>query len=121
LFLNCFDVLMSKIIFLKKIKNIYYFNTFPNKSTLKIIIITITNNIKHYQRTYCQRKKISLVITCKVCFRLRLFFPNFCVCGETNATRCLVINHTAFCTAGPTKKMSLKCSFCEAIFTCFFN
>ena len=52
---------------------------------------------------------------------LRLFFTSFCVCGETNAARCLVTNQTAFCTTRPTKKLSLKHSFCAAVFTCFFN
>jgi hypothetical protein len=52
---------------------------------------------------------------------LRLFFASFCICGETNTTRCLVTNQTAFYAVGTTKKLSLKCSFCASIFTCFLN
>jgi hypothetical protein len=55
------------------------------------------------------------------CHRLRLFCNCFCVSGATNAAKCFVTNQTPFCTAGPTKKLSLKRSFCEAVFTCFFN
>jgi len=39
MFLNRFDVLILKIIFLKK----YYFNVFPKKITLKVIFITLSN------------------------------------------------------------------------------
>jgi len=53
--------------------------------------------------------------------RLCLFYTCFCVRGVKNAVRCLVIVKITFYTAGPTKKLNLKCSFHEAIFTCFFN
>jgi hypothetical protein len=46
---------------------------------------------------------------------------NFCVCSAKNTVRYLVIHQTAFYTVGSTKKLSLKRSFCEAVFTCFFN
>jgi len=62
-----------------------------------------------------------LCLTSQMAFRLCLFYTCFCVCGATHATRCLVTNQTVFYTAGPTKKLSLKHSFCEAVFTCFFN
>jgi hypothetical protein len=46
---------------------------------------------------------------------------NFCVCSVKNTVRYLVIHQTAFYTVGSTKRLSLKRSFCEAVFTCFFN
>ena len=49
------------------------------------------------------------------------FFLNFCVCGETNAAKCLVTNQTIFYIVGPTKKLSLKRNFYEVVFTYFFN
>ena len=52
---------------------------------------------------------------------LRLFCNCFCIYGATNAAKCLVTNKTMFCIARPTKKLSLKRSFCEVVFTCFFN
>ena len=56
-----------------------------------------------------------------IILRLRLFFTSVCVCDETNAARCLVTNQTAFCIVEPIKKLSLKRSFYEEVFTCFFN
>ena len=44
----------------------------------------------------------------------------FCVCGAKNIARCLIIVKTTFYTVRPTKKFSLKRSFYEAVFTCFF-
>ena len=54
-------------------------------------------------------------------FRLHLFCNCFYVCGVTNTVKYLVTNQTVFCTAGFTKKLSLKHSFYEAIFTCFLT
>ena len=42
---------------------------------------------------------------------LRLFCNHFCVCGATNAVKCLVTNQTAFCTAGPIKKIEFETQF----------
>jgi len=55
-------------------------------------------------------------------FRVHLFSCSFFyVCGVKNATRCLVIHQTTFYIVGPTKKLSLKRSFYEVVFTCHFN
>jgi len=51
-----------------------------------------------------------------ILLRLHLFCNRFCVCGATNAVKCLVTNQTAFCIAGSTKKLSLKHSFYESRF-----
>jgi hypothetical protein len=49
-------------------------------------------------------------------------FSGFCVCDETNTVKCLVTKKTTFYIMEPTKKKkSLKHSFCEAVFICFFN
>jgi hypothetical protein len=52
---------------------------------------------------------------------LCLFSTCFCVCDAKNTARCLVIVKIVFYTAGPTKKLSLKRSFHEAVFTCFLT
>jgi len=63
----------------------------------------------------------------KNCFQINAAFVfhwllcGFYVCGETNTARYLVTNQIAFCAARPTKKLSLKRSFCAAVFICFFN
>jgi hypothetical protein len=62
---------------------------------------------------------LKYIIYLNFCFAL--FFINFYICGETNTIRYLVTNQTVFCIAGPTKKLSLKHSFCEAVFTYFYN
>jgi hypothetical protein len=50
-------------------------------------------------------------------FRVCLFCTCFCVCGAKNTIRYLVTIKNAFYTARPTKKLSLKRSFREAVFT----
>lgn len=50
-----------------------------------------------------------------------LFRFSFCICGVKNIDRCLVIHQAAFYIVGPTKKLSLKCNFCEAIFHVFLT
>jgi hypothetical protein len=52
---------------------------------------------------------------------LRLFSFNFCVCDVKNTVRYLIIHQTVFYTMGSIKKLNLKRSFCEVVFTCFLN
>jgi hypothetical protein len=77
--------------------------------------------IKNYFNIYFLKKYFENYSTLQSqkLFRLRLFSTCFCVCGETNATRCLITSQTAFCIARLIKKLSLKRSFCEAVFIYF--
>jgi hypothetical protein len=70
--------------------------------------------IKKYIKIFFKSFTFSINID-RVCF-----FINFYVCSETNIIRCLVTNQIVFYIAEPIKKLSLKYSFCEAVFTCFF-
>lgn len=94
-----------------------------DKDNLKVVrtlkrVLTIPSDIfVMFDESFYQY----LCLTSQMAFRLCLFYTCFCVCGVTNAIRCLVTYQTMFCTAGPTKKLSLKHIFCEAVFTCFFN
>ena len=58
-------------------------------------------------------------ITSSISYMLRicLFSLSFCICGVKNAVRYLVIHQTMFYTMGSIKKLSLKRSFCKAVFT----
>ena len=85
--------------------------------TLKRVLTIPSDIFVMFDESFYQH----LCLTSQMALRPRLFYTCFCVCGVTNAARFLVTNQTVFYTTRPTKKLSLKHSFCEVVFTCLFN
>lgn len=102
----------------------YVLNYYPNINRLAKHLNILGKQLTKLKKQI-QKTTISLVdtknYTHTYTLRLRLFFTSFYVCDETNTVKCLITNQTMFCNARSTKKLTVKRSFYEAIFICFFN
>jgi hypothetical protein len=98
-------------------RNDLYYSLINNINKNKILINLQIITLLQYSFDCSEDIDLQNLIQLRLC----LFCTCFCVCGAKNIVRCLVTVKTAFCTTGPTKKLSLKCSFREVVFICFFN